>query len=91
MITCAILPEIISVSVAGKLLFLHLLNLLMEKNKPVLINYKLILYRDGRVAIWLNEDLLQGHTESCATFDNKPLSTNSKFECLALEVWGFRF
>ncbi|KAI9499727.1 TLD-domain-containing protein [Zychaea mexicana] len=46
---------------------------------------------DGRVAIWLDEDLLQGHTESCATFDNKPLATSSKFECLALEVWGFRY
>ncbi|KAI9263382.1 TLD-domain-containing protein [Phascolomyces articulosus] len=46
---------------------------------------------EGRVAIWLNEDLLQGHTESCATFDNEPLSTSSKFECIGLEVWGFRF
>ncbi|KAI7850405.1 TLD-domain-containing protein [Circinella umbellata] len=46
---------------------------------------------DGRVAIWLNEDLLQGHTESCATFDNKPLSSSLDFECLGLEIWGFRF
>ncbi|KAI8148551.1 TLD-domain-containing protein [Fennellomyces sp. T-0311] len=46
---------------------------------------------DGRVAIWLNEDLLQGYTEPCATFDNKPLTTRSNFECLALEIWGIQF
>ncbi|KAI9312472.1 TLD-domain-containing protein [Dichotomocladium elegans] len=46
---------------------------------------------DGRVGLWLDRDLLHGHTETCATFDNEPLTSEKKFECLALEIWGFRF
>ncbi|CDH54303.1 tld-domain-containing protein [Lichtheimia corymbifera JMRC:FSU:9682] len=46
---------------------------------------------DGKVGLWLNGDLLHGHTEPCATFENEPLADHTTFECLALEIWGFKF
>lgn len=47
--------------------------------------------RDGKVGLWLHGDLLHGHTEPCATFENEPLADHTTFECLALEIWGFKF
>ncbi|KAI9026596.1 TLD-domain-containing protein [Phycomyces nitens] len=46
---------------------------------------------NGQFGLWINSDLMHGHTEPCATFGNPPLGNSSKFECVALEMWGFRF
>lgn len=42
--------------------------------------------------LWLNEDLSHGTTDNCLTFDNDPLTGNSKekfFNCLNVEVFAF--
>ncbi|KAL0094998.1 TLD-domain-containing protein [Phycomyces blakesleeanus] len=46
---------------------------------------------NGQFGLWIHSDLMHGHTESCATFGNPSLGNDSNFECVALEVWGFRF
>lgn len=43
---------------------------------------------NGKFALWIDEDLNQGRTESCSTFDNQPLTTED-FTIKALECWAF--
>lgn len=45
----------------------------------------------GKFGLWLHSDLTHGHTESCVTFNNPPLSIDSAFECIALEIWDFQY
>ncbi|RUO96843.1 TLD-domain-containing protein [Jimgerdemannia flammicorona] len=45
---------------------------------------------DGKFGLWLHSDLERGHSERCVTFDNELLSSSSEFECVQLEVWGFK-
>ncbi|KAL0095309.1 TLD-domain-containing protein [Phycomyces blakesleeanus] len=45
---------------------------------------------DGKFGLWLNADLEKGHSEQCPTFDNECLSPSPEFECIELEIWGFR-
>ncbi|KAI9282060.1 TLD-domain-containing protein [Umbelopsis sp. AD052] len=45
---------------------------------------------DGKFGLWLHSDLERGHTEECPTFDNEPLTSSRKFECVELEIWGFK-
>jgi hypothetical protein len=53
------------------------------------IHYDL-LNRDGKFGLWLHSDLERGHTDQCPTFDNEPLASSRKFECVELEIWGFK-
>lgn len=46
--------------------------------------------RDGKFGLWLHSDLERGHTDECPTFDNEPLASSRKFDCVELEVWGFK-
>ncbi|KAG9291818.1 hypothetical protein G9A89_012103 [Geosiphon pyriformis] len=45
---------------------------------------------DGRVGLWIDSDLERGHSDHCDTFDNETLSSSPNFECLGLEIWGFK-
>ncbi|XP_025206279.1 TBC1 domain family member 24-like isoform X1 [Melanaphis sacchari] len=43
---------------------------------------------DGQ-AIWMDENVRYGKTESCSTFNNPPLCKSRDFEIKVLEVYGF--
>lgn len=43
----------------------------------------------GRRALWLDDNLDHGHSESSPTFGNEPLAGSLDFRVLDLEVWGF--
>jgi len=43
----------------------------------------------GGTAIYLDENLRFGRTESCTTFDNEPLCSDTDFAISAVEVFGF--
>ncbi|CAG8732207.1 20751_t:CDS:2 [Dentiscutata erythropus] len=45
---------------------------------------------DGKVGLWIDADLQQGHSERCDTFDNDILSSSPEFDCIGFEVWGFK-
>ncbi|KAI9495775.1 TLDc domain-containing protein [Zychaea mexicana] len=45
---------------------------------------------EGKFGLWINSDLERGHSERCPTFENEALSITSEFDCIQLEVWGFR-
>ncbi|KAF0988929.1 hypothetical protein HZS_2119 [Henneguya salminicola] len=40
--------------------------------------------------LWLNEDLLNGHSNTCETFDSEILSSTTDFKCVLIEVWVFK-
>lgn len=40
-------------------------------------------------AIWMDENIRFGKTDSCKTFNNPPLCTSGDFEIRVLEVYGF--
>lgn len=45
---------------------------------------------DGNSALFIAEDCLNGHTSTCATFDNAPLRDGDpRFKIAQLEVWSF--
>ncbi len=43
----------------------------------------------GHFGLWIDEELLHGHSARCDTFDNEPLSTVSEFQIVEMEVWTF--
>ncbi|XP_074593014.1 GTPase-activating protein skywalker-like [Brevipalpus obovatus] len=43
----------------------------------------------GGMGIWLDENLTNGKTERCDTFDNEPLCSSREFTCAIIEVIGF--
>ncbi|KAG2227095.1 hypothetical protein INT45_003825 [Circinella minor] len=45
---------------------------------------------EGKFGLWINDDLERGHSERCPTFENEALSITPEFDCIQLEVWGFR-
>lgn len=45
-------------------------------------------FSDGQ-AIWMDENIRYGKTESCSTFNNPPLCKSRDFEIKVLEVYGF--
>ncbi|CAG8520089.1 2931_t:CDS:2 [Ambispora leptoticha] len=45
---------------------------------------------DGRTGLWIDSNLERGQSFSCDTFDNQPLSMFPDFDCLGLEIWGFK-
>ena len=46
---------------------------------------------DGTFGLWIDHQLLNGHSDTCPTFLNEPLSSspNRNFQILALELWSF--
>ncbi|XP_073985564.1 TLD domain-containing protein mustard isoform X17 [Rhodnius prolixus] len=44
---------------------------------------------DGKFGLWLDGDLYQGRSESCATYGNEPLSPQQDFVVKTLECWAF--
>lgn len=42
----------------------------------------------GKFGLWLEKDLFKGISDPVPTFDNEQLSTNQKFDCIAIEIWG---
>lgn len=45
-------------------------------------------FREGQ-AIWMDENIRFGKTDSCKTFNNPPLCPSGDFEIRVLEVYGF--
>ncbi|CAO3612345.1 unnamed protein product [Mucor fragilis] len=45
---------------------------------------------EGVFGLWINSELEKGYSQTCPTFDNERLSPKPEFECVELEVWGFR-
>ncbi|KAI8807867.1 TLD-domain-containing protein [Cladochytrium replicatum] len=45
----------------------------------------------GRFGLWIDDQLLNGHSERCATFDNERLSASADFTVLGMEIWGFEY
>ncbi|XP_055304380.1 GTPase-activating protein skywalker isoform X2 [Sitodiplosis mosellana] len=43
----------------------------------------------GSQAIWMDENMRYGKTDSCTTFNNPPLCKSGDFEIRVLEVYGF--
>ncbi|XP_062304338.1 TBC1 domain family member 24-like [Osmerus eperlanus] len=52
-------------------------------------NEKLVIGGDGGHAIYLHEDLQEGYTERCDTFESAPLC-KGHFKIQSLEVWGIQ-
>ncbi|KAI8987751.1 TLD-domain-containing protein [Mycotypha africana] len=46
---------------------------------------------EGVFGLWINSELEKGYSQTCPTFDNEQLSKNPEFECVELEIWGFKF
>ena len=61
--------------------------------KVDLKNGKLVMrigLEDGKSAIWLDEELNRGRSESCKTFDSPQLNKgNEDFTLKTLECWAF--
>lgn len=51
-------------------------------------NENVWIYRKGQ-ALWIDENIRFGKTESSLTFNNPPLSASIDFEIRVLEVYGF--
>ncbi|KNC96158.1 uncharacterized protein SPPG_08546 [Spizellomyces punctatus DAOM BR117] len=45
---------------------------------------------EGHFGLWIDDELYNGHSGPCQTFDNEKLSTTSEFEIVGLEVWTFK-
>ncbi len=45
--------------------------------------------RDGHFGLFIDQELYNGSSQYCATFDNEPLSVEKEFTIAALEIWGF--
>ncbi|CEI93600.1 hypothetical protein RMCBS344292_07831 [Rhizopus microsporus] len=45
---------------------------------------------EGVFGLWINSELEKGYSQSCPTFDNERLTPRPEFECIELEIWGFR-
>ncbi|KII66368.1 Oxidation resistance protein 1 [Thelohanellus kitauei] len=43
----------------------------------------------GHCAIWLDGDLLHGHSQPCNTFDSPQLTKQVDFKCKVVELWSF--
>jgi hypothetical protein len=61
----------------------------------IVSNSEIILNRDGRYRLYLDDTLLDGSSARCSTFENEPLCSagtrkgeNVVFECVGLEVWA---
>lgn len=46
---------------------------------------------DGRIGLWLDENLLNGSSRPCQTFNNPVLSCATDFRIAGVEVWSFEF
>jgi hypothetical protein len=47
--------------------------------------------RASGVGLWLDSELLNGRSEFCETFHNKPLhDPDREFSVVAIEVYGFK-
>jgi hypothetical protein len=44
---------------------------------------------DGRFALWINENLIEGYSQECATYCNDVLTNSEHFELDVVQVWGF--
>ncbi|CAO3610544.1 unnamed protein product [Mucor hiemalis] len=45
---------------------------------------------EGVFGLWINSELEKGYSQPCPTFDNERLTPHPEFQCIELEVWGFR-
>ncbi|KAJ3160700.1 oxidation resistance protein 1 [Geranomyces michiganensis] len=45
---------------------------------------------EGHFGLWVDDQLYNGHSGPCQTFENERLSSRSEFEVEGLEVWSFQ-
>lgn len=50
----------------------------------------LLIFREGKFGLLLNEDLFGGQSNTVSTFDNEILSSNPKFDIISVEIWTFK-
>ncbi|KAJ3258740.1 hypothetical protein HK103_003334 [Boothiomyces macroporosus] len=43
----------------------------------------------GKFGLWIDDELNNGHSEKCETFNNEMLSSSTEYNIATLEVWGF--
>ena len=43
---------------------------------------------NGKFGLWISEDLDNGHSSKCQTYNNEILSKDHKFLISQLEIWG---
>lgn len=46
---------------------------------------------NGKFGLWVDQDLNNGTSEFCSTFNNEPLCLDGKFQISALEIWRIKF
>jgi hypothetical protein len=46
---------------------------------------------DGKFALYLRNNFLDGVSNPCKTFENKVLSSGEDFQVRHLELWGFEY
>ncbi|XP_046857870.1 oxidation resistance protein 1-like isoform X2 [Xenia sp. Carnegie-2017] len=44
----------------------------------------------GNFGLWLDEDLYNGSSHRCKTFNNEPLTVKEEFLCCGVEIWCFQ-
>jgi len=44
---------------------------------------------DGKVGLWIDENLYHGSSQPCSTYDNEMLSSSLDFSIEGIEVWSF--
>ncbi|TPX61820.1 hypothetical protein PhCBS80983_g00792 [Powellomyces hirtus] len=44
---------------------------------------------EGHFGLWIDDQLYNGHSGPCQTFENERLSSTSEFQVVGLEVWSF--
>ena len=52
-------------------------------------SFSLFITRSGKFGLWIDEALDHGHSTSCQTFMNEPLSKESEFRIQNMEIWSF--
>lgn len=61
----------------------------MNLAPQLLTNISNLFIYSGGQAIWMDENMRYGKTDSCTTFNNPPLCKSGDFEIRVLEVYGF--
>lgn len=69
---------------------MNFVSFVLTRSTFCLMKYFYSLHKSsGGQAIWMDENMRFGKTDSCTTFNNPPLCKSGDFEIRVLEVYGF--